>query len=105
MSSVTVLLCPAGPELWQFVLATLPFAVAEGFGPSVAPVQARLAPRGLGAEFFAISTGMLAAFQIVTPCKQPAPACLPTSSNAFWGLLLTQPTRIPLLRVCAALAS
>ena len=69
----------------------------------MAPVQARLAPRGLGAEFFAISTGMLAAFQIVTPCKQPAPALSPPPPHLPSKVLLAHTTHIPLgTRVCCS---
>ena len=105
VSSVTPRCCRrTGPELWQFVLATLPFAIAEGFGPSVAPVQARLAPRGLGAEFFAISTGMLAAFQIVTPCKHQLPPCLRPLLTCLLRCSLHTPP-FPLALGCVALAS
>ena len=57
----------AGPELWSFILATIPFGVAEGFGPSPPVVWAALSPQGLGAEFFATAQMCLSGFSIVTP--------------------------------------
>lgn len=57
----------AGPELWSFVIATIPFGIAEGFGPSPPVVWAALSPQGLGAEFFATAQMCLSAFSVVTP--------------------------------------
>ena len=57
----------AGPQLWQFCLATLPYAIAEGFGPSPAVLWALMAPPSMGAEFFSVVYALGAVASIITP--------------------------------------